>query len=63
MIVSDKFCIPSKYLEMSVEELREVKQKLYDKTLEEKYKNGNKYIAEINKGRTGGCRQKAIWLD
>lgn len=63
MIVSDKFHIPSEYLKMSVEELRETKQKLYDKILEEKHKNNNMYIAEMNKDRIGGCRQKTIWFE
>ena len=61
MIVSDKIHITPEYLKMSVEELRETKQKLYAEILEERSKN--KYITEINKDRTGGCHQKTIWFE
>lgn len=36
---NDKVRIPPEYLKMSVEELRETKQKLYAEILEEKSKN------------------------
>lgn len=45
---NDKVHIPPEYLKMSVEELRNAKQKLYAEILEERSKN--KHIIEINKG-------------
>ena len=58
---NDKVRIPPEYLKMSVEELRNAKQKLYAEILEERSKN-NKHIAGINKDRPGSCRQKTIWF-
>lgn len=60
---NDKFHIPPEYLKMSVEELRETKQKLYNEILEETYKNDNKHIAEMNKDGTGGRRQITSWFE
>lgn len=59
---NDKIHIPPEYLQMSVEELREAKQKLYAEIMEERSKS-NKYTTEMNKDRTGGCHQKTIWFD
>lgn len=58
---NDKVHIPPEYLKMSVEELRNAKQKLYAEILEERSKN--KHIIEINKDRTGSCHQKTIWFE